>query len=327
MIFLHRQSSLQPYNRLYRRTTDSFLDNVAEGPSGSVVVRSVDNDSLLRDLKRYHEIKEKRKLLLLPFSSVNDYLHSLRAVSRVMQPLGHDGLLYLAAAVSDFFIPVGLPVMLGERGVTQGSQSECRSTRFRAGAPFFLTAHHQQTPQSYLLRKMVARKLLPLTSPGRCHFSSASISILWPLILGFSRSFEHATDERLSIQLDPVPKFLRNLVESWAPKCMVVSYKLETDPNLLLEKARSALSRYRHDLVIGNILATRKREVVFVGPDGTEQWIRAPGREAETVAGQPSDSTDSDQAQAPEKDGTELESLIVPALILLHDRYIQEHGR
>ena len=109
---------------------------------------------------------------------------------------------------------------------------------------------------------------------------------------------------------DPVPKFLKNLVEDWAPECMVVSYKLETDPDLLIAKANMALDRYQHDLVIGNLLATRKWEVVFVAPNQPEEWIRLPNTALEK---DPGTSTE------PE---VEIESLIVPAVIQLHSRYI-----
>lgn len=40
--------------------------------------------------------------------------------------------------------------------------------------------------------------------------------------------------------------------------------QLETDDNLLVPKARAALERYGHQLVIGNELHKRKAEVVFV---------------------------------------------------------------
>jgi phosphopantothenate-cysteine ligase len=44
---------------------------------------------------------------------------------------------------------------------------------------------------------------------------------------------------------------------------------------LLVPKARAALERYGHQLVIGNDLARRKQEVVFVTRQG-EEWIRVP---------------------------------------------------
>lgn len=60
--------------------------------------------------------------------------------------------------------------------------------------------------------------------------------------------------KRLVIDLDPVPKFLKNLVEGWSPEGMIVSFKLETDPSILVHKARYSLDRYQHHLVIGNLL-------------------------------------------------------------------------
>ena len=39
--------------------------------------------------------------------------------------------------------------------------------------------------------------------------------------------------KRLVVDLDPVPKFLKNLVEGWLPQGMIVSFNLETDPRIL----------------------------------------------------------------------------------------------
>lgn len=61
---------------------------------------------MLQILRRYREVKSKNLLLMLSFVTINDYLHMLRGVSKAMQKLGRNGLLYLAAAVSDFFLPV-----------------------------------------------------------------------------------------------------------------------------------------------------------------------------------------------------------------------------
>ena len=76
-----------------------------------------------------------------------------------------------------------------------------------------------------------------------------------------------------SVQLSLVPKMLRPLVSQWAQKCFVVSFKLETDPNILTQKSRTALEKYGHDLVIGNILDTRKKEVLLVYKDKTTEKI------------------------------------------------------
>lgn len=43
--------------------------------------------------------------------------------------------------------------------------------------------------------------------------------------------------------------------------------------SLLVPKSRAALERYGHQVVIGNSLADRKHEVVFVEKTG-ESWVR-----------------------------------------------------
>jgi phosphopantothenate-cysteine ligase len=43
-----------------------------------------------------------------------------------------------------------------------------------------------------------------------------------------------------------------------------ICVQLETDPQLLVPKARGALERYGHQVVVGNDLNRRKFEVVFV---------------------------------------------------------------
>lgn len=70
----------------------------------------------------------------------------------------------------------------------------------------------------------------------------------------FDSSPKVPRSKRLVVDLDPVPKFLKNLVEGWSPQGMIVSFKLETDPNILVHKARYSLDRYQHHLVIGNLL-------------------------------------------------------------------------
>jgi phosphopantothenate-cysteine ligase len=61
---------------------------------------------MLHVLRKYRDARDRHMLLVLPFVSISDYLHELRSIARLMAPLGPQGLLYLAAAVSDFFVPV-----------------------------------------------------------------------------------------------------------------------------------------------------------------------------------------------------------------------------
>jgi len=74
---------------------------------------------------------------------------------------------------------------------------------------------------------------------------------------------------------------------------------LETDPNILIQKARDSLIKYQHQLVIGNMLSTRKTEVVLV-TEKDENWIRTEGKDIE------------------------IEGLIIPKCIELHQQRIKE---
>jgi phosphopantothenate-cysteine ligase len=75
---------------------------------------------------------------------------------------------------------------------------------------------------------------------------------------------------------------------------------------LIIPKARAALERYGHQIVVGNSLVDRKHEVVFVEPHG-EEWLRI--QEGEKGAG--------GQVK-------EIEEDIIRRLVELHDRWIKE---
>ncbi|PLN78534.1 DFP-domain-containing protein [Aspergillus taichungensis] len=305
VIFLHRQYSLLPYSRHYSHSTNCFLDFLEEAPEeGPIVVRDEYQAEMRDVLRRYRYAKQHNRLLLLPFTTISEYLFELRTLAKIMRPLGSNALFYLAAAVSDFFIP-------GDRMAEHKIQSSevprdpehavADSDRYTGG----LEPDAQAPPASH------SRKLV--------------------------------------IDLDPVPKFLHQLVDGWAPSgSMVVSFKLETDPNLLVYKARTAIQRYSHHLVIGNLLSTRKWEVVFVTPDAPhERWIRVPkSKRSKSLSGvedqvglaearqrlrdDPSGEKESErqaeQARQEEAsaDGVEIESLIIPELVKLHTGMIEK---
>jgi phosphopantothenate-cysteine ligase len=74
---------------------------------------------------------------------------------------------------------------------------------------------------------------------------------------------------------------------------------LETDSQILIQKARDSLIKYQHQLVIGNLLNTRKTEVVLV-TEKNENWIRTDGKDVD------------------------IESLIIPKCIELHQKRMKE---
>lgn len=278
VIFLHRQFSLLPYSRHYSHSTNCFLDFMDEhqDDQGGVVVRKEYQEKMRRVLEEYHYAKQNRLLLLLPFVTVTDYLFELRALAILMQPVGSRAMFYLAAAVSDFFIP-------RERMDEHKIQSRDNGEGGEGGG----------------------------------QGSGAS--------------------RQLVINLDPVPKFLSTLVQSWAPKgSMIVSFKLETNPDLLVAKAEQALERYHHDLVIGNLLTTRKWEVVFITRDGGEHWIRVPKtRRSKSFSGiekmiglaeRKHEQHPIDLEGGTVTEGMEIESLIIPELAAMHTNMIEKQS-
>lgn len=203
VIFMSRQHSQFPFTRWYSHTSNPLFDLLEEPTQGEDTVR-VSQDQvgrLLPILHAYHEATRCGRLLTVPFVTVVEYLFLLRNVSEAMAPLGRSAVLYLAAAVSDFFVPTDK-----------------------------LSEHKIQSD-----------------------------------------------DQALTLHLDPVPKVLGTLVDAWAPSAYVVSFKLETDDCLLVPKAKRSLSKYGHQLVVGNLLQRRKFEIVLVEPH-TEKptWIRLP---------------------------------------------------
>ncbi|KAJ5555039.1 DNA/pantothenate metabolism flavoprotein C-terminal [Penicillium sp. DV-2018c] len=303
VIFLHRQYSLLPYSRHYSHSTNCFLDFMDEAPpsaghsdqgNGPIMVRDEYQDEMRSVLRKYRYAKQNNRLLLLPFTTVSEYMFELRSLAKLMRPLKENALFYLAAAVSDFFIP--------------------RS-------------------------RMAEHKIQSSELPPHMQGSAVEQDEIYT---GENEEQPGSQRKKLVINLDPVPKFLHQLVDGWAPQgSMVVSFKLETDPSLLVYKARTALQRYSHHLVIGNLLSTRKWEVVFITPDEPhERWIRVPkSRRSKSISGvedqvglaevlkgksQSVEQVEADRAAEGERDGIEIESLIIPELVKLHTKMIEK---
>ncbi|KAI9311670.1 DNA/pantothenate metabolism flavoprotein [Dichotomocladium elegans] len=228
VVFLHRQFSLQPFHRHYTHNpTRNFLDYMVLNADGSVSVDSATAPDIYKNTSKYRRSKDENRLLLAEFVTLSDYLFKLQSGSLILARLGNKAMYYLAAAVSDFFIP----------------------------------------SQKMAEHKIQSRK------------------------------------GALTLSLDQVPKFLKPLVSNWAQSGFIVSFKLETDTSLLVPKARQALNLYGHQVVIGNMLKTRKQRVTMIT------------KNAEKDLSLTSDEIDK---------GIEIESKIIPDLVHIHDRWIEK---
>ncbi|KAF8924296.1 phosphopantothenate-cysteine ligase [Dissophora ornata] len=229
VIFMHRQFSLQPYSRHYSHSRNCFLEFM-EADENGIHVTPPYLDKMKTVLHKYRETQKAGTLLTIDFVTIHDYLFLLREASQIISKLDVHAMYYLAAAVSDFFIPAD---------------------------------------------KMAEHKI-------------------------------QSGDGLLNLSMDQVPKVLKPLVNDWTPKAFIVSFKLETDEELLPLKSRQALKRYGHQIVIGNILTTRKRVVKMITQDD-EAEIRLTQEE--------------DEVQH-----IEIESRIVPELIRRHSEWIEACG-
>lgn len=196
VIFLHRHRSLFPYTRMF--STINMLDALQlKSEQGEVVVNQEVLPNITKVLKRYQEVKDCRLLLPIEFSALSEYLHLLKAAAQALSTIGSKAMFYLAAAVSDFYIPAS---------------------------------------------EMPEHKIQSSNGP-------------------------------LQLSLNMVPKILSPLVKDWSPQAFVISFKLETDASILLDKAKKALDTYRHQAVVANVLDSRRGYVVVVTRDTQVELI------------------------------------------------------
>ncbi|CAP29367.1 Protein CBG09817 [Caenorhabditis briggsae] len=112
-----------------------------------------------------------------------------------------------------------------------------------------------------------------------------------------------ASSTELSLELSVAPKVIERVVNCFVPNAFIVSFKLETDESKLIPKAKAALNKYGHQLVIANMLSTRKQKVTLVRKN------REDGEEIILPAEKINE--------------TEIESMIIRRLSGLHQEFIE----
>ena len=230
VIFVYRKKTMQPFERKFSNV--SFLDLLEYTDESHDSFRVASNNAssftkakFTNIFDDYHRAKAKNLLLKIDYINLVEYLCLLEYTCKQMSPLGSQALIYLAAAVSDFYLP----------------KSE-------------MPTHKIQSNQS----------------------------------------------AGLQLSLKPVPKLLGKLKATWCPNAFIVSFKLETDADLLYSKCKQSLEKYKQQVVIGNILEDRKNKVTCLQATGELDEI-----------------TLSDEASG----STEIEELIIKYLIGLHLKF------
>ncbi|BBG95692.1 4-phospho-panto-thenoylcysteine synthetase [Prunus dulcis] len=186
VIFLYRRGTCQPYCRSL--PDDPLLECFEYMDESNIKVSQPHSEAVRNAITKNRAAVTGSLLLKLPFTTIFEYLQMLQMIALSMRSLGPHAMLYLAAAVSDFYVP---------------------------------------------WKSMAEHKIQSGAGP-------------------------------LDMRLVQVPKMLLVLRQDWAPKAFCISFKLETDSKILLEKADMALKKYKMHMVVANELSTRKEEVVVV---------------------------------------------------------------
>jgi phosphopantothenate-cysteine ligase len=133
--------------------------------------------------------KYKTNLLMISYVYLEEYLNLYEYITKQMIPFGKRSIIYLAAAVSDFHIPMD---------------------------------------------KIAENKI---QSHG---------------------------ETKLTLELQSVRKEIYKIKEQWNTNAFVVTFKLETDKDILITKAFNGIKKSKGDLVIANLLQTRYNTLYII---------------------------------------------------------------
>jgi len=86
-------------------TASRSSDDVKSHPSSSSSAAPPSLDHLAHILSRHRQVVDRQLLLSLEFTTIHEYMFLLRAVAIALEGTGPRGCLFLAAAVSDFYVP------------------------------------------------------------------------------------------------------------------------------------------------------------------------------------------------------------------------------
>lgn len=237
--------------------------------------RMLNSTKLQIKLRERANVIKEGLLLTIPFRTVEEYLIRLKLCSEAIHDCQSLGLIYLAAAVSDFYIP-------------------------RADK-----AEHKIQSRDYDIEKIGLKKPKPSGSASAIYIDKET--------------------NCLHLKLSPVPKVISLIREDFAPNAFCVSFKLETDKNILVEKAKIAIRNYDMHMVIGNVLETRYEKVwilqnrgIFISEDETND-SKSPEGTGKVVVDEVS-RTDASLSSL-----DELEDAMVSHVIEKHFEYIANH--
>ncbi|GAV59311.1 DFP domain-containing protein [Cephalotus follicularis] len=103
VIFLYRRGTFQPFCRSL--PDDPFLECFESIDPKNIQVRQQHSEAVKLAIRDHHTAVAGGLLLKLPFTTIFEYLQMLQMTALSLSSLGPHAMFYLAAAVSDFYVP------------------------------------------------------------------------------------------------------------------------------------------------------------------------------------------------------------------------------
>ena len=255
------------------------------------------NSTILESkLRERAQVVQDGLLLTVPFRTVEEYLAKLKLCTEAMEDCQSMGLVYLTAAVSDFYIPKAKRAL--HKIQSRNYDLDTNGNRNGNGGGGSTTRDEEQDATD--------------ETPGN-DTSTAELQ----------------ESGELTLTLYPVPKVIPLIREAWAPHAFCVTFKLETDKAILYDKAKIAMKKYNVHLVIGNLLATRHQQVWFVERDDPPIALTtSEGASSNRENDSNSDNytmTEISRASSETKTLDELEDAMISEVVQKHFEYIASH--
>nr|CCA21040.1 conserved hypothetical protein [Albugo laibachii Nc14] len=158
-----------------------------------------------------------------------------------------------------------------------------------------------ETVDDYLFSLRLVSELVKPWRERVLFYLSAAVSDFYIPNAELTEHKMESSTGSLKLELLPTPKMLGVLRNEWAPNAFFVSFKLETNWDRLLKKARLSVEKYGMHVVVANELKSRYHEVLLVSKNEARRLIR------------PNEQTDIDAS-------------LVDAVVSMHFKYIATHS-
>ena len=83
-----------------------------------------------------------------------------------------------------------------------------------------------------------------------------------------------SNEQNITITLNPVKKEIFKIKDEWNPYTFLVSFKLETDEDILIKKAKNAINKTKSDIIVANLLQTRYDRVLLISQDEIKEILK-----------------------------------------------------